>query len=94
MNFRKTLPTTIIPYVESHYRVKADRGSRAMAGLSMGGAQTINVGITALDKFAYLGVFSSVCSALSPNPNAPARQGPTFEEQHQKVLDDARSEKA
>ncbi len=55
-----------------------------MAGLSMGGAQTLNVGIPALEKFAYLGVFSSGVFGIVANPNAPARQGPTYEEQHQK----------
>src|ERR1051326_2558804 len=49
----------IMPYVEKHYRVYADRQHRAIAGLSMGGGQTLNIGIPNLDKFAYLGVYSS-----------------------------------
>src|SRR5205823_3021586 len=49
----------IIPYVEKHYHVLTDRPDRAMAGLSMGGAQTLGIAISHLDKFAYLGVFSS-----------------------------------
>src|SRR5204863_2858769 len=49
----------IMPYVEKNYRVVTERGSRALAGLSMGGGQTLNIGIPHLEQFAYLGVFSS-----------------------------------
>lgn len=49
----------VMPYVEKNYRVLAGRGNRAIAGLSMGGGQTLNVGFAHLDKFAYLGVYSS-----------------------------------
>ena len=49
----------VMPYAESHYRVLTDRSHRAIAGLSMGGAQTLNAAFTHLDKFAYIGVFSS-----------------------------------
>ena len=87
--FSRDFTEDLMPYIESHYRVKTDRSSRAMAGLSMGGAQTLNVGIPSLEKFAYLGVFSSGVFGIIPNPNAPPRQGPSYEEQHQKVLDDA-----
>ncbi|HOP96698.1 MAG TPA: alpha/beta hydrolase-fold protein [Verrucomicrobiota bacterium] len=48
-----------MPYAESHYRVYTDREHRAIAGLSMGGAQTLHVAFKHLDKFAYIGVFSS-----------------------------------
>lgn len=88
-DFSKDFSGDLMPYIEGHYRVKTDRASRAMAGLSMGGGQTLNIGIPSLDKFAYLGVFSSGVFGIVPNPNAPARQGPSFEEQHQKNLDDA-----
>jgi enterochelin esterase-like enzyme len=50
---------SIVPYVEKHYRVIADRQHRAIAGLSMGGAQTLNISLTHLDQFAYVGVFSA-----------------------------------
>ncbi len=84
----------IMPYVEAHYRVRTDRQSRAMAGLSMGGGQTLNIGIPHLDKFAYLGVFSSGVFGITgrgPGTNAPA--GPTFEERNQAVLDNAKLKK-
>ena len=44
-NFDKNLLGDIIPYVESHYSVKADREHRALAGLSMGGGQSLNFGL-------------------------------------------------
>ena len=49
----------IIPYVDSHYRTRANRESRAVAGLSMGGFVTLNVGLTHLETFGELFVFSS-----------------------------------
>jgi enterochelin esterase family protein len=51
--------TDLMPYVEKTYRVLTDRQSRAIAGLSMGGSQTLNIAIPYLEKFAYIGVFSS-----------------------------------
>jgi enterochelin esterase family protein len=56
--FSNELLTVIIPYVEQNFRVKADRGNRAIAGLSMGGARTLRVGPARLDLFSYIGVFS------------------------------------
>lgn len=49
----------LMPYVEKNYRALTDRQSRAIAGLSMGGSQTLNIAIPHLEKFAYIGVFSS-----------------------------------
>jgi enterochelin esterase-like enzyme len=57
--FRDALLQEIIPIVQKEYRVKTDRDSRAIAGLSMGGAETLYVGLNNLDKFAYIGAFSS-----------------------------------
>ena len=57
--FEKELLTDIIPYVESHYSVKADRENRALAGLSMGGGQSLNFGLKNLGSFAWIGGFSS-----------------------------------
>lgn len=58
-DFEKELLNDVIPCVEKSFRVKTDRDNRALAGLSMGGIQTLNTGIPNLDKFGYLGVFSS-----------------------------------
>jgi enterochelin esterase-like enzyme len=57
--FGEALLQEVIPTVERSYRVKADRDSRALAGLSMGGAETLFVGLNHLDRFSYLGAFSS-----------------------------------
>jgi enterochelin esterase family protein len=57
--FRDALLTEVIPRVEKSYRVAADRGSRAVAGLSMGGAESLYTGLNALDRFAWIGAFSS-----------------------------------
>jgi enterochelin esterase-like enzyme len=57
--FGKDLLGDIIPYVEKHYPVKPGRENRALAGLSMGGAQTLNIAFSRPKDFAYVGVFSS-----------------------------------
>jgi enterochelin esterase-like enzyme len=57
--FENDLLKDIIPYVESHYPVQADREHRAIAGLSMGGGQALTIGLRHLDLFAYVGGFSS-----------------------------------
>jgi enterochelin esterase family protein len=56
----------VMPYVESHYRVRKDRASTAIAGLSMGGQQTLAVAIPRLGRFGYVGVFSSGLIAAFP----------------------------
>lgn len=58
-NFRVDLLNEVLPLVEKGYRVKTGREDRAIAGLSMGGAQALNVGLTNLDKFAWIGSFSA-----------------------------------
>jgi enterochelin esterase-like enzyme len=57
----------IIPYVESHYSVLTDREHRALCGLSMGGGQTLNLGLTNLDTFAWVGAFSHAPNAQPLN---------------------------
>ncbi|MEI6232136.1 MAG: alpha/beta hydrolase-fold protein [Planctomycetota bacterium] len=49
----------IVPFVEANYRIKKDARDHALAGLSMGAAQTLDVGINHNDRFAWLGVFSN-----------------------------------
>jgi len=51
--------TDMMPYVEKYYRTIPDRQHRAIAGLSMGGSQTLDIAFRYLEKFAYIGVFSS-----------------------------------
>jgi enterochelin esterase-like enzyme len=57
--FEAELKRCVIPFVEKNYRVETDSKNRALAGLSMGGIQTLYVGINNTDLFSYLGVFSS-----------------------------------
>jgi len=57
--FTATLLTEVIPQVEKQYRVSEDRNSRAIAGLSMGGSESLLTGLNNLDKFAWIGTFSS-----------------------------------
>jgi len=58
-NFREALLTEVMPKVESEYRVTKGRNSRAIAGLSMGGSESLLTGLNHLDQFAWVGAFSS-----------------------------------
>jgi enterochelin esterase-like enzyme len=64
--FENELLKDIIPYIESNYSVVADREHRAVTGLSMGGGQSLNIGLSNLDTFAWVGGFSS-----APNTSPP-----------------------
>lgn len=69
--FGDMLMTDCIPYIEKTYRVKTDKWSRALAGLSMGSIQTSMVGMTHPDRFGYLGLFSGFMrNILAETPNA------------------------
>ena len=65
--FEKDFLKEIIPYVESHYSVLVDREHRALAGMSMGGGQTLNIGLSHVDLFAWIGGV-----AVAPNTKPPA----------------------
>jgi len=69
--FEQDLLTDVIPAIESRYSVQADREHRALAGLSMGGGQSLNFGLGHLDTFAWVGGFSS-----APNTKPPAQLVP------------------
>lgn len=87
--FEMEFNADIMPQMEKRYRVHADRAHRAIAGLSMGGAHTLNIGIPNLEKFAYLGVYSSGIFGIVPRPGGPASEAPTFEQQYKAILDEA-----
>jgi len=57
--FSEALLSEVLPRVESAYLVKKDRNSRAIAGLSMGGSESLLTGLNNLDKFTWVGAFSS-----------------------------------
>ena len=72
--FESELKQSLIPFIEKNYRVAADANNRALAGLSMGGLQTLYAGIKNTNMFSYLGVFSSGWFA-----NQPALSNPQYE---------------
>ncbi len=69
--FENELKQSAIPFVESNFRVLTGANSRALAGLSMGGIQTLYAGIKNTDLFSYLGVFSSGWFANNPALSDP-----------------------
>jgi enterochelin esterase-like enzyme len=64
--FEKDLLNDLIPFIEETYPVYKDRENRAIAGLSMGGGQSLNFGLGNLDKFTWVGGFSSAPNTKSP----------------------------
>ncbi len=78
--FEQDLLKDLIPFIESKYPVLKDREHRAIAGLSMGGGQSLNFGLGNLDKFAWVGGFSS-----APNTKIPSELMPDPEEAKKKL---------
>ena len=78
--FEKDLLNDLIPFIEKKYPVFTDREHRAIAGLSMGGGQSLNFGLGNLDKFAWIGGFSS-----APNTKTPEELVPDPEAARQKI---------
>lgn len=77
--FEKDLLNDLVPHIEKHYPVISDREHRAIAGLSMGGGQSLNFGLGNLDQFAWVGGFSSapntrVPEQLIPDPRKAIQQ--------------------
>jgi enterochelin esterase-like enzyme len=69
--FEKDLLTDLIPYIEKNFPVLKNREHRAIAGLSMGGGQSLNFGLGNLDKFAWVGGFSSAPNTKKPEDLVP-----------------------
>ncbi len=104
--FIQDFMTDIMPYVEKNYRTLPGRENRAIAGLSMGGNQTLNIALPNLEKFGYVGVFSSGLlnvftrrapgASGPPAADAPSQITPAGEvwlKQYQAKLDDANVKK-
>ena len=94
--FARDFLTDLLPYVEKNYRTLTDRQSRAIAGLSMGGNQTLNIAIPHLEQFAYIGVFSSGIISGTRGAAPPAGTGTpaapfgeAWEKQNMAALDNA-----
>ena len=64
-NFEKDLLNDLIPYIQKKYPVYTDREHRAIAGLSMGGGQSLNFGLGNLSTFAWIGAFSAAPNTKS-----------------------------
>jgi len=84
--FSEDFVNDIMPYVETHYRVLKDRKSRAIAGLSMGGMQSLNIAMSDLGNYSYIGVFSSGVFRMPPG-NSGQASSPDWEQQHLSMLD-------
>jgi enterochelin esterase-like enzyme len=69
--FESDLLQDVIPTIEARYSVLTDREHRAVAGLSMGGGQSLNFGLAHLDTFSYVGGFSSAPNTKSPTELLP-----------------------
>jgi enterochelin esterase-like enzyme len=69
--FERDLLDDVIPAIEARYSVQADREHRALAGLSMGGGQSLNFGLSHLDTFAWVGGFSSAPNTRTPEELVP-----------------------
>jgi enterochelin esterase family protein len=87
--FQEDFLGDVMPYAESHYRVYTDQRRRAIAGLSMGGGQTLNAAFATLNKFAYIGVFSSGIGLGGRGAGAGAK----WEAAHKDVLDNPKLKK-
>ncbi|MBC8096734.1 MAG: right-handed parallel beta-helix repeat-containing protein, partial [Akkermansiaceae bacterium] len=78
-NFERDLLDDVIPAIEARYSVRTNREHRALAGLSMGGGQSLNFGLAHLDQFAWVGAFSPAPNTkppahLVPDPGAVTKQ--------------------
>jgi enterochelin esterase family protein len=101
--FTQDFTMAIRPYIEKHYRVRTGRENRAIAGLSMGGSQTLNIAIPNLADYAYVGVFSSGVlgggggrgRGAAPAGNAPPAGpfGEAWEKRNLAMLDNAATKK-
>ncbi|HPU57248.1 MAG TPA: alpha/beta hydrolase-fold protein, partial [Verrucomicrobiota bacterium] len=69
--FESVLVGELIPYIDANFRTLTDQPNRAMAGLSMGGAQTRAITLRNLDKFSYIGLFSGGVISTNDVLNTP-----------------------
>jgi enterochelin esterase-like enzyme len=80
-DFVREFTADIKPYVEEHYRVRTGRAATAIAGLSMGGAQTLDIAFDNLADYGYIGVYSSGVFGIADSTD--------WETRHRAKLDDA-----
>ena len=70
-NFSRALLSEIIPRIEATFHASSDRLARAVAGLSMGGGEALVIGLSHLDRFAWIGGFSPASAAMRRTPTGP-----------------------
>lgn len=70
-DFERDLLDDLIPFIEENFPVYSDREHRALAGLSMGGGQSLNFGLGNLDTFSWVGAFSAAPNTREPEELAP-----------------------
>ncbi len=70
-NFENDLLIDLIPFIQAKYAAQTNRENRALAGLSMGGGQSLNFGLAHLDTFAWIGGFSPAPNTKSPEELLP-----------------------
>jgi enterochelin esterase-like enzyme len=80
--FSDALLAEVVPRVEADYLVTKDRNSRAIAGLSMGGSESLLTGLNTLDKFSWIGAFSSGGITEDFDKEFPAVDSKTTEQLH------------
>jgi len=83
-DFVKEFTDDIVPHVRENFRIATDRSKTAIAGLSMGGGQTLSIIGKDLDDYGYIGVFSSGIFGI----NREQADAPTWEERHLEALKD------
>lgn len=71
--FEKDLIEDVIPFIDGRYRTLADRDHRAIVGLSMGGGQSLSIGLNRLELFSYVGGFSAAVGASTDLPQTYAK---------------------
>jgi len=79
--FAREFAVDVKPYIEANYRVRSDRANTAIAGLSMGGAHTLEIAMSDLADYAYIGVFSSGVFSINRDDS--------FQTTHSAALNDA-----
>ncbi len=87
--FSKDFAGDVRPYIEKNYRAKTGRADRAIAGLSMGGAQTLNVAFDKLEDYGYIGVFSSGVLGIAGGFGGNGQPNTQWEDAHKSTLDNA-----
>ncbi len=87
--FQQDFVNDLRPQVEQRYRISSERKHRAIAGLSMGGAQALDIAISHLNDYGFIGVFSSGVFGINAPQNAGNTSGTPWEEKHAETLDNA-----